>query len=160
MTDNTPAKNTPHRDANLPMSGLEYLQKMLTGEIPANPISDTLNSHAYSMEKGRAVFRGTPEFAHSNQMGSPHGGWYGTILDSCMACAVMTMLPKGAAYTTLEFKINITRAIPLGMLIEAVGTIQHCGRSTGVSNGEIRGVEDGKLYATGSTTCLIMRASE
>ncbi len=65
--------------------------------------------------------------------------------------------PKRSTYTTLEFKPNITRAIPLGMLVEAIGTIQHSGRSTGVANGEIRGVEDGRLYATGSTTCLIMK---
>ena len=68
-----------------------------------------------------------------------------------------TKLPKGSVYTTLEYKINITRAIPLGMKVLATGLILHAGRSTGVATGEVRGVEDGKLYATGSTTCLIMQ---
>jgi uncharacterized protein (TIGR00369 family) len=85
-----------------------------------------------------------------------HGGWYGTILDSCMACAVMTTVPKGAVYTTLEYKINIVRAIPVGTPVIATGVVDHAGRSTGVATGRIEGV-DGKLYATGSTTCLIMQ---
>ena len=73
-----------------------------------------------------------------------------------MACAVMTKVPKGSVYTTLEYKVNITRPIPLGTGIEALGRVQHAGRSTGVAMGEIRGVADGRLYATGSTTCIIM----
>ena len=146
----------PNQTEALTMSGLEYLQKMLSGEIAGTPISKTLNFYPYAAEHGRVTYRGTPEFAHANQMGGLHGGWFGALLDSCMATAVMSMLPKGALHTTLEFKINITRSIPLGMLVEAIGTAQHVGRSTGVSNGEIRGVKDGRLYATGSTTCLIM----
>ncbi|MEM8629943.1 MAG: PaaI family thioesterase [Pseudomonadota bacterium] len=140
----------------LSMSGLEFMERIRDGISPAPPIARTLNYRVYEVEKGRVVFRGAPLFDHMNPIRSVHGGWYGTLLDSCMACAVMTMLPKGAAYTTLEYKINITRPIPPGMEIDAVGLIQHAGRTTGVSNGEIRGVEDGKLYATGSTTCLIM----
>lgn len=76
-----------------------------------------------------------------------------------MACAVMTRVPKGSVYTTLEYKVNILRPIPPGTLIEATAQVQHAGRSTGISNGEIRGVEDGKLYATGSTTCIIMKVA-
>jgi uncharacterized protein (TIGR00369 family) len=103
------------------------------------------------------VFTGTPEFAAMNPMGSLHGGWYGAILDSCMACAVMTTLPAGSYYTTLEYRVNIIRAIPLGTAVNATGTLQHAGRSTGIARGEITGIDDGKLYATGSTTCLIMQ---
>jgi uncharacterized protein (TIGR00369 family) len=74
-----------------------------------------------------------------------------------MACAVMTKLPRGAIYTTLEYKVNLTRAIPVGTEILAEGWSDHAGRSTAVASGEIRGAEDGKLYATGSTTCLVLR---
>jgi acyl-coenzyme A thioesterase PaaI-like protein len=70
---------------------------------------------------------------------------------------VMTKVPRGSIYTTLEYKINILRAIPLGMMVDCNGVINHVGRSTGVAHGEIRGVEDGKLYATGSTTCIVMK---
>ena len=141
----------------LGMSGLAFMQGILNGRLPAPPIAGTLDFRLYWVEEGRAVFRGAPTFAATNPMGTVHGGWYGTLLDSALACAVMTRVPKGAVYTTLEYKINILRAIPLGMEIEASGDVDHAGRSTGVAHGEIRGVEDGKLYATGSTTCIIMR---
>lgn len=140
----------------LSMSGLEFMQGILDGKVSGPPISGTMGYILHSVEKGRVAFRGTPEFNVTNPMGTVHGGWYGTLLDSAMACAIMTMVPRGSIYTTLEYKINITRAIPLGMAIECVGDVDHSGRSTGVAHGEIRGIEDGKLYATGSTTCIIM----
>ena len=74
-----------------------------------------------------------------------------------MACAVMTLVPKGSVYTTLEYKVNIVKAIPLGTEVLGEGLVQHSGRTTGVAMGEIRGTSDGRLYATGSTTCIIMK---
>ena len=142
----------------LSMSGLEFMQGIMEGRIAGPPICEGMNYRLETVAEGRVSFVGTPEFGHLNPMGGTHGGWYGTLLDSCMACAVMTMVPKGSWYTTLEYRVNITRAIPSGLEVRAVGEIQHAGRSTGVARGEIRGVEDGRLYATGSTTCMIMRA--
>jgi uncharacterized protein (TIGR00369 family) len=89
-------------------------------------------------------------------MGTLHGGWYGTILDSAMACAVMTTLPAGKIQTTLEFKVNIIRSIPIGVAVDAVGTVEHSGKSTGVAVGSLVDVKTGKLYASSSTTCIIM----
>ena len=151
----TPAE-LPTMADTLSVSGLEFMQKVLTGEFSGPPIGKTLNYTLSRVEEGLAEFRGTPTFAFTNPMGTLHGGWYGTLLDSAMACAVMTRVPKGSVYTTLEYKINILRSIPLGTEIACVGTCQHAGRSTGIAVGEIRGVEDGRLYATGSTTCIIM----
>ncbi len=139
------------------MSGLDFMQAMLRGELSSPPIAALLNYRVTRVTPGEVAFRGAPEFAHVNPMGGLHGGWYGTVLDSCMACAVMTTVPKGSAYTTLEYKVNITRPIPEGTEVEAVGRVSHAGRSTGVATGEIHGVADGKLYATGSTTCIIMK---
>jgi uncharacterized protein (TIGR00369 family) len=141
----------------LSMSGLEFMTEMIEGRLAGPPIARTLNFSIQEVEKGRVVFRGIPTFDAMNPMGAVHGGWYGALLDSCLGCAVMSMLPKGSYYTTLEYKVNITRAIPMGMEVEAVGEIQHFGRSTGVARGEIRGLDDGRVYATGSTTCLIMQ---
>jgi uncharacterized protein (TIGR00369 family) len=141
----------------LDLSGLEFMQGILNGTHPAPPIGRTLNYKLQDIAKGRAVFRGSPLFDHCNPMGTVHGGWYGTLLDSAMACAVMTMVPKGSFYTTLEYKVNIIRSIPLGMLVDTEGLVDHAGRSTGIAHGEMRGVEDGKLYATGTTTCIIMK---
>jgi uncharacterized protein (TIGR00369 family) len=143
----------------LSLSGLEYMQGMVEGRHPGPPISRTMGYTLHSVSDGRVVFRGAPEFNVTNPMGTVHGGWYGTLLDSAMACAVMTKVPRGSVYTTLEYKINIVRSIPIGMQIDCIGETDHAGRSTGIAHGEIRGVQDGRLYATGSTTCIIMDMS-
>ena len=153
----TSPEEMPDRETLLSMSGLDFMRAMKAGKVSRPPISALM---AYTLEEvaeGRVVFRGKPEFQHTNPMGGVHGGWYGTLLDSCMSCAVMTMTPKGSVYTTLEYKVNLTGAIPVGGEILATGTIDHAGRSTGVAHGEIRDAANGKLYATGSATCLIMK---
>ncbi|MDE2790256.1 MAG: PaaI family thioesterase [Paracoccaceae bacterium] len=110
-----------------------------------------------AVSRGRVCFSGSPAFAVCNPLGTVHGGWYGTFLDSAMACAFMTTLPRGAGYTTLEFKVNITRGIGLGTMVEAVGTVQHAGTTTGVACGTIVGSADQRIYATGSTTCIVLQ---
>ena len=138
------------------MSGLEYMQAIRDGRMAGAPIAGVMNFRLYRVEEGSVAFRGTPAFEHLNPMGGVHGGWYGTLLDSALGCAVATTLPAGRYYTTLEFKVNITRALKPGTLVEAAAQVSHIGRSTGVAEATLRGVEDGKLYATGSTTCIIM----
>lgn len=145
------------RDVILSMSGFDFMTAVLQGQIPSAPIAQTLGFALHSVESGSVAFRGAPDFSGANPIGTVHGGWYGTIMDSCMACSVMTTVPKGSWYNTLEFKVNITRNLPFGTAVEAKGTVSHAGRSTGVATGELRGVEDGKLYATGSTTCIILK---
>jgi len=140
----------------LEIPGLEMMQGILKGIYPAAPIAKILNYKVQAVEKGIVVFRGKPNLASRNPMGTLHGGWYGTILDSAMACAVMTTLPKGKIQTTLEFKVNIIRPIPADVEVDAIGTVEHAGRSTGVAVGRIVDVESGKLYASASTTCIIM----
>lgn len=151
----TPA-DLASRETLLSMSGLDFMQAMLRGEIAGPAIARTLNFTLVDVGKGRAVFRGTPLFAHTNPMGGVHGGWYGAVLDSALGCACMTMVPQGSWYTTLEYKVNITRAIPVGTEVECTATVQHAGRTTAVSEAVMRGVADGRVYATGSTTCIVM----
>ena len=160
MTDVTSSSSFPDRETLLSMSGLEFMQAVKLGTMPRPPISKILNFNLSDVSDGQTIFSGTPKFEHCNPTGTLHGGWYGTVLDSCMACAVMTKVPRGSIYTTLEYKINIVRSIPIGMQVRARGWIQHVGRSTGVAAGEIRGLEDDKVYATGSTTCIIMKISK
>lgn len=142
----------------LQLSGLEFMQGILAGEYPAPPISKTLNFDLHDVQFGQVVFYGAPQFDAFNPLGTVHGGWYGTVLDSAMACAVMTTVPKGKYYTTLEYKINIVRPIPLGRRVRSIGTVDHSGRSTVVAQGRIEDVETSKLYATGTTTCIILDA--
>ncbi len=150
-------EDLPTHEQMLSMSGLEFMRAMREGRLAGPPIAGALGYELHAVEEGRVVFRGTPRFEFTNPMGTVHGGWYGTLLDSAMACAVLTKLPRGAFYTTLEYKVNVVRAIPLGAEILCEGTALHVGRTTGVATGEIRGVEDGRLHATGSTTCIVMQ---
>lgn len=147
----------PTRAQILSMSGLEFMQGILVGDIAGAPIARTLNFRLLTVEDGRVVFSGNPEFGAMNPSGAVHGGWYGALLDSALGCAVMTKVPQGSVYTTLEYKVNITRAIPVGTEVQCEALVDHAGRSTSVAHGTIRGAEDGKVYATGSTTCIIMK---
>lgn len=146
----------PDRDKILSMSGLDFMRAMSTGDLPCAPIARTLGFELQHVDDGTVTFRGAPGFEHMNPVGAIHGGWYGTLLDSAMGCAVMTKLPKGSLYTTLEYKVNLTRAIPPGTLVDCIASTDHAGRSTSVANGKIIGTDTGKLYATGTTTCIIM----
>ena len=141
------------------ISGLDYMLAILHGEFPAAPISQTMNFKLIDVTSGRVVFRGSPGFSALNPMGTVHGGWYGTLLDSAMACAVSTQVDAGFTSSTLEFKINIIRPIPLNMEVDVIGETDHAGRLTGVATGRILGVDDQKLYATGSTTCVVMKVT-
>ena len=138
------------------MTGLETMQAIVEGKLPRGPIAVSMGIRLVSAAKGQAVFDGAPSKDFCNPLGSVHGGWYGAILDSALGCAVHTEMPVGGIYTTLEYKINITRAIPLGMRVRATANTQHVGRSTAVAEARLVGVEDGRLYATGSTTCIIL----
>ncbi|WP_227269751.1 PaaI family thioesterase [Roseobacter weihaiensis] len=140
----------------LSMSGLAFMKGLLAGEIAGAPIAETLNLNLLEVDEGRVLFWGEPTFNALNPSGAVHGGWYGSLLDSALGCAVMTRVPQGSVYTTLEYKVNITRAIPMGMSVHCEAVVDHSGRSTAVAHADIRGVQDGKVYATGSTTCIIM----
>lgn len=144
------------RDTLLSQSGLDFMQAMLDGTLPLPPIAGLFGFRLHSVAPGRVAFRGTPRFDACNPMGGVHGGWYGTILDSALGCAVMTTVPRGRFYTTLEYKVNVTRALPVGTEAEALSWVTHAGRTTAVASAELRGVADQTLYATGSTTCIIM----
>ena len=87
-------------------------------------------------------------------MGGVHGGWYATLLDSAMACAVHTKVPKGRSYTTAELSVNLVRGIGKTPKLRAIGRVIHCGRQMATAEGKLVG-PDGTLYAHGTTTCLI-----
>jgi uncharacterized protein (TIGR00369 family) len=140
------------------MSGLEFMEKVRDGALPAAPIAKALGFWLDEVSDGRVVFRAKPGLHAYNPAGAVHGGWFGTLLDSCMACAIQTRVPRGHAYTTLEYKVNLLRPVYHDTEeVLAIGEVDHVGRRTGVSSGRIVGAESGKLYATGSTTCIVMK---
>ena len=136
-------------------SGLAVMQAMLAGELPPPPIALTLDFLLVRAAFGEAVFQGKPGFAHYNPLGTVHGGWFATLLDSALGCAVHTALPAGRGYTTLEIKVNIVRALTIKVpLVRAIGKVVHAGRQVATAEASLVG-HDGKLYAHASTTCLV-----
>ena len=131
------------------------MQALLRGELPYATIARTLDFLLIEVSEGRAVFQGTPGPAHLNPMGTIHGGWYATLLDSALGCAVNTLMPAGRAYTTAELSVNLVRAIgPKAPRVRAEGKVVHCGRQLATAEGRLYG-PDGTLYAHATTTCLV-----
>ena len=136
-------------------TGMEFLQKIWRGELPSVPIGQTLDFIPVEGEPGRIVFQGTPGKQHYNPIGSVHGGYFCTLLDSALGCSVQSMLPKGTGYTTLELKVNLIRALTEKTgPVRAEGKVIQVGRSVGIAEARLFDV-DGKVYAHATTTCLV-----
>lgn len=136
-------------------SGMEIFKAIFAGELPPPPIGDTLDFVPIHIAPGEAVFQGRPQRRHYNPMGAVHGGWFATLLDSAVGCAIHATLPAGKGFTTLELKVNMVRSLTDGVpLVRAEGKVIHAGRQIATAEGRIVG-PDGKLYAHATTTCLI-----
>ena len=141
----------------LQLAGMEYIQAIFSGELPAPPISTLMGFRGVEAEPGRAVFEMEPGPQHYNPIGSVHGGIALTLLDSAMGCAVHTTLEAGVGYTTIEVKTNFVRAITADTgLIRCEGTVIHKGSRVATAEGKLTDAA-GKLLAHGTTTCLILR---
>ncbi|MBR0797100.1 PaaI family thioesterase [Bradyrhizobium jicamae] len=150
---------TVSHEQKLQMSGLEFVQGLVSGALPLNTIARTLGYDIVEAERGRVVVSLVPTDAHLNPAGTVHGGLTATLLDSCMGLAVQSMLEKGTAQTTLEFKISLIRAITGDTgEIRAEGKVLNCGRRIGIAEGRVTDAR-GRLLAHGTTTCLIFPAS-
>lgn len=137
------------------LSGMDMLEAIFAGELPAPPMGETLDFVPIRMAPGLAIFQGRPQRRHYNPLGTVHGGWFATLLDSAVGCAVHTTLPAGKGYTTLEIKVNLVRALTDSVpLVRAEGKVVHAGRQIATAEGRIVG-PDGKLYAHATTTCLV-----
>ena len=137
------------------MTGLELMQRMLDGELPYPPICQTVDFMLVDIGKGRAVFQGTPGPRLFNPLGTVHGGWFATLLDSALGCAVHTMMPQGRSYTTAELGVNLVKALtPQVSRVRAEGKVIHCGRQLATAEARLVG-PDGTLYAHATTTCLV-----
>jgi uncharacterized protein (TIGR00369 family) len=135
--------------------GLDVLRDMVEGRLPAAPMAESLDFLLVHVAEGEAAFQGRPGPRFFNPMGGLHGGWYATLLDSAVGCAVHTTLQPGRGYTTLELKMNLVRSIgPDVTLVRAEGRTIHVGRQIATAEGRLVG-PDGRLYAHASTTCLI-----
>ena len=138
--------------------GLGFLSAMIAGRIPNPPMSEVLGFHLAEVEYGRAVFEGLPEYRHYNPIGTVHGGFAMTLLDSALGCAVFSTLLKGDTWTTLEIKVNLVRPLTKDTgMVRAEGRIVHRGRTVATAEGDLKDGA-GKLYAHATTTTMIFPA--
>lgn len=145
-------------DLRYRMNGLDYLQGVVDGRIPAPPMARLMNIRLVEVERGRAVFEMTPDESHYNPLGMVHGGVAATILDSAMGCSLHALLEPDNRYTTIEMKVNYLKAMTTATgRVRGVGTVVHLGRTTALSEGRLIG-EDETLYAHATSTLLIKRA--
>ncbi len=138
------------------MSGIEFLQAMMSGKFPAPPICEVLDFILVEAEHGRAVFEGIPADRFRNPLGTVHGGWMSTLLDSALGCAVHSTLKAGQGFTTVDLAVSFVRAVHQSsgkMRCEA--KVIHVGGRIATSEARLVDAE-GKLYAHGTTTCLVM----
>jgi uncharacterized protein (TIGR00369 family) len=141
------------------LAGIDVLQSALQGRIPGAPMEETLNFRFISAEPGRVLFQGRPQRRHRNPAGTIHGGWFASILDSCMTAAVYSMLPAGRAYTTLELHLSFVKALAAeSNCVRAEGRVLHFGRQVASAEGRLVGPGDA-LYAHAKTTCLLFDIS-
>jgi uncharacterized protein (TIGR00369 family) len=144
----------PHEDVAR-YSGLELLQRWIDRHYPAPSMAARLNYDLVEVAEGRAVFRGLPSDRHLNPLGTVHGGWAGTVLDSALGCAVHTTLAPGEGYATAEFKVNLMRPMtPTTGEVVCEARVIHRGRTMAVSEGSLRDGQ-GRLLAFGTETCSI-----
>jgi uncharacterized protein (TIGR00369 family) len=139
------------------MSGIEYLRKLMTGELPPSGMVQLLGLKLVEVSEGRAVFTVQPDEPHYNGLGIAHGGLAATMLDTALGCAINSMMPAGKTFTTLEMKINYVRPIKRERgELRCEANVIHAGGRVATAEGRIID-EDGKLYAHGTATCILFR---
>lgn len=140
------------------MAGIDLLRAIIDGALPKPPIADLVGAELVTVEEGSATFALEPAEWMYNPLGSVHGGIAATLLDSCMGCAVHTLLPAGVGYTTSDLQVRFARGMSdaTGRVL-ATGRVIHPGRRMMTVEGTVA-TEDGKrLIAHGTSACIILR---
>src|SRR3981189_2776082 len=137
------------------MAGLDFVRAIFEGKLPAPPIMQTIEPFDSTAEPGVVVFHSIPGFRHYNPIGSAHGGYAATLLDSAMGLAIHTALPAGSGYTTLEFKISFIRGMTEDSgVVRTEGRTLNVGRRAATAEARITDAK-GRLLAHATTTCLV-----
>ncbi|MEE4011368.1 PaaI family thioesterase [Roseibium sp. FZY0029] len=141
------------------LSGLDIFERMMAGDLPAPPIMVHSNIRMKEFAEGRAVFTGLPAREFLNPLGTVHGGWISTLIDTALSCAVHTTLKPGEFYTTTTLNVNMVRPLleTSGEVI-CEGRIVHRGSRLATSEGDLRDAA-GKLIAHGTVSCMILKPS-
>ncbi|WP_375414724.1 PaaI family thioesterase [uncultured Bradyrhizobium sp.] len=142
-------------DVMASMSGVAFVRAIFEGKLPAPPIMQTIEPFDCTAEPGVVVINSIPGLRHYNPIGSVHGGYAATLLDSAMGLAVHSMLPAGTGYTTLEFKISFIRGMTKDTgAVRSEGRVLNVGRRAASAEARITDSR-GRLLAHATTTCLV-----
>jgi uncharacterized protein (TIGR00369 family) len=150
----------PTAAAGATMTGMEYMEAIIAGEMPPPPIAVTMRLRPIELGEGRCVFEGEPGEEHYNPIGVVHGGYAATLLDSALGCAVHTTLPAGVGYTSLGLEAKYVRPITRDtgrVLCEA--KVLYRGRKQATASADLTAADSGKLLAHAVATCMILDGS-
>src|ERR1700687_5526062 len=163
MDDKTAAKveyGVTPTEVMASMPGIDFVRAIFAGKLPAPPIMQTVEPFDSTAEPGVVVFHSIPGFRHYNPIGSVHGGYAATLLDSAMGLAVHSMLPAGSGYTTLEFKISFIRGMTRDTgVVRSEGRTLNVGRRAATAEARITDAK-GRLLAHATTTCLVFEIAK
>ena len=129
----------------------------IRGELPHPTMSKTIPMKVVQVEEGKVVFSAIANEKHLNPKGGVHGGFAATVRDSATGCAVHTLLGAGVAYGTIDLNIKMIRPVPRSPNLIPEGIVINISKSLGISDGILKS-EDGKLYATSTATCMIIKS--
>ena len=142
------------------MAGLDFVRAMFAGKLPPPPIMQTIEPFDQTAEPGVVAFTSVPGFRHYNPIGSVHGGYAATLLDSAMGLSVQSALPAGSGYTTLEFKVSFIRGMTKDTgPVRTEGRTLNVGRRAATAEARITDAK-GRLLAHATTTCLVFEISK
>jgi uncharacterized protein (TIGR00369 family) len=137
------------------MTGLEQFEHLSRKGDDFAPIAQHFGMRIRSYSEGDVEFGGVPDASHYNPIGTVHGGFAATLLDSACGCAVHTSLRPGQAYTTLEIKVNYLRTITAETGEVVVhGWVTKSGSRAAFAEADLRDA-DGRLLATATSTCAV-----
>ena len=137
------------------MAGIDFVRAIFAGELPTPPIMQTIEPFDSTAEPGVVVIHSIPAFRHYNPIGSVHGGYAATLLDSAMGLAIHSMLPAGTGYTTLEFKVSFIKGMSKESgIVRTEGRTLSVGRRAATAEARITDAS-GRLLAHATTTCLV-----
>jgi uncharacterized protein (TIGR00369 family) len=139
------------------LAGIEHMRALASGDLPPPPIAVLLRIAPVEVAEGRVSFEGEPGEEHYNPIGTVHGGYAATLLDSVLGCAVHTTLEAGESYTTAGLEVKFLRPITREVeRVRAVGEVDYRGRRQATAQARLTDASGQRLLASATTTCLIL----
>jgi uncharacterized protein (TIGR00369 family) len=138
------------------LSGIEYLLKVIGGELPLPPMCETVPMRFTHAGDGLVNMTAIAEPRHGNALGGIHGGFAATVIDTATGCAVLTKMVRDDTYTTINLELKMVRPVPLDETLYVEGRLVNMSRRLAIAEAELRNGE-GKLLAQGSAACMVFR---